>query len=72
MCREIQYVDWHVEVELPKQPIVGRAVVLMDEMPSPGDTIPQALRRLKAAGAPSGDVAVTHVLFADGAAPLIW
>lgn len=23
VCREIQYVDWHVEVELPKQPIVG-------------------------------------------------
>ncbi len=53
MCREIQYVDWHVEVELPKQPIVGRAVVLIEDLASSGHTISHALPRLKAAGAAS-------------------
>jgi ribose-phosphate pyrophosphokinase len=46
-------------------------VVLMDDVASSGHTVAQAARLLKAAGAASVDVAVTHALFADGAVQLI-
>ena len=74
VCRKTRHGDRHVDIELPDlpgSPFAGRAVVLMDDVASSGHTVAQAARRLKAAGAASVDVAVTHALFADGAVQLI-
>jgi ribose-phosphate pyrophosphokinase len=71
VCRKTRHGDRHVAIELPSLPIAGRSVVLMDDMASSGHTVAQAARQLKAAGAASVDVAVTHALFAAGAVQLI-
>lgn len=71
VCRKTRHGDRHVDIELPGLPVAGRAVVLMDDMASSGHTVAQAARLLKAAGAASVDVAVTHALFAGGAVQLI-
>jgi ribose-phosphate pyrophosphokinase len=51
--------------------IAGRAVVLIDDVASTGQTVAQAARLLLAAGALSVDVAVTHALFAGDALPVL-
>ena len=74
VCRKTRHGDRHVDIELPDlpgSPFAGRAVVLMDDVASSGHTVAQAARLLKAAGAASVDVAVTHALFAAGAVQLI-
>lgn len=71
VCRKTRHGDRHVDIELPDLPVAGRSVVLMDDMASSGHTVAQAARLLKAAGAASVDVAVTHALFASGAVQLI-
>jgi len=71
VCRKTRHGDRHVDIELPDLPFAGRAVVLMDDVASSGHTVAQAARLLKAAGATSVDVAVTHALFAAGAVQLI-
>jgi ribose-phosphate pyrophosphokinase len=71
VCCKTRHGDCDVDIELPDLPIAGRAVVLMDDVASSGHTLAQAARRLKAAGAASVDVAVTHALFAAGAVQLI-
>ncbi|MBW8316932.1 MAG: ribose-phosphate diphosphokinase [Hydrogenophaga sp.] len=71
VCRKLRHGDRQVDIELPDLPFTGRAVVLMDDVSSSGHTLAQAARLLKAAGAASVDVAVTHALFADGAVRLI-
>ena len=71
VCRKLRHGDREVDIELPDLPFAGRAVVLMDDVASSGHTLAQAARLLKAAGAASVDVAVTHALFADGAVRLI-
>jgi len=71
VCRKERHGDRQVDIELPDLPFTGRAVVLMDDVASSGHTLAQAARLLKAAGAASVDVAVTHALFADGAVQLI-
>ena len=71
VCRKLRHGDRQVDIELPDLPFAGRAVVLMDDVASSGHTLAQAARLLKAAGAASVDVAVTHALFADGAVRLI-
>ena len=71
VCRKTRHGDRHVDIELPDVSIAGRAVVLMDDVASSGHTVAQAARLLKAAGAASVDVAVTHALFAAGAVQLI-
>lgn len=71
VCRKTRHGDRHVDIELPDLAIAGRAVVLMDDVASSGHTVAQAARLLKAAGAASVDVAVTHALFAAGAVQLI-
>ena len=54
-------------IELPALPVAGRAVVLMDDVASTGHTVAQAARQLRAAGAASVDVAVTHALLSGDA-----
>ena len=71
VCRKLRHGDRQGDIELPDLPFTGRAVVLMDDVASSGHTLAQAARLLKAAGAASVDVAVTHALFADGAVRLI-
>lgn len=67
VCKKIRHGDRHVEVALPPVNVVGRQVVLLDDVISSGHTIAQATRQLLAAGAHSVDVAATHALFAGDA-----
>jgi ribose-phosphate pyrophosphokinase len=71
VCRKTRHGDRQVDIELPDLPVGGRAVVLMDDVASSGHTLARAAQLLRAAGAVSIDVAVTHALFADGAVALI-
>jgi ribose-phosphate pyrophosphokinase len=67
VCRKVRHGDHDVSIEMPDLPVTGRAVVLMDDVASSGQTLVQATRLLLAAGAASVDVAVTHALFAGDA-----
>ncbi len=67
VCRKTRHGDRHVNIELPALDVSGRNVVLMDDVASSGHTVAEAARLLKAAGAASVDLAVTHALFAPGA-----
>jgi ribose-phosphate pyrophosphokinase len=65
VCAKVRHGDHAVEIELPPVTVAGRAVVLLDDMASTGHTVAQAARLLRAAGAATVDVAVTHALFSD-------
>ncbi len=67
VCRKTRHGDLDVDIELPDLSVAGRAVVLLDDVASSGQTLARAAQRLLAAGAASVDAAVTHALFADGA-----
>jgi ribose-phosphate pyrophosphokinase len=68
VCRKQRRGDRDVSVTLADDAIVrGRAAVLLDDMASTGHTVARAAAALRAAGAASVDVAVTHALFADDA-----
>lgn len=67
VCAKRRHGDRGVDIELPSQPMAGRAVVLIDDMASTGQTLACAAALLRAAGALSVDVAVTHALFVEGA-----
>lgn len=71
VCRKTRHGDRDVDIELPDLPVAGRAVVLMDDVASSGHTLARAATRLRAAGARSVDVAVTHALFVPGAVQLV-
>jgi len=62
VCTKERHGDRSVTIQLPSVNVQGRAVVLLDDMASTGHTLVQATRLLKAAGAASVDVAVTHAL----------
>jgi len=66
-CVKQRHGDRHVTIALPAVPVAGRAVVLLDDVASSGQTLVEATRLLRAAGAASVDVAVTHALFAGDA-----
>ena len=71
VCRKTRHGDCEVDIELPDVPVAGRVVVLMDDVASSGHTLARAAVKLRAAGAASVDVAVTHALFAPGAVQLV-
>jgi len=60
--------DRDVSLTLPEGlDVRGRSTVLVDDVASSGVTLERAAQRLRAAGAASVDVAVTHALFDDAA-----
>lgn len=72
VCDKVRHDDRDVEIALPAgAAVAGRAVVLLDDVASSGHTLARAATVLRAAGAVSVDVAVTHALFAGDALDLI-
>lgn len=71
VCSKIRHGDRQVDIALPEVAVRGRAVVLLDDVASSGQTLARAAALLLAAGAASVDVAVTHALFAAGALEVI-
>ncbi len=67
VCRKLRHGDRSVAVELPAMAVVGRQVVVLDDVASTGHTVARAAQQLLAAGAASVDVAVTHALFSGDA-----
>ncbi|MDE2594714.1 MAG: ribose-phosphate diphosphokinase [Burkholderiales bacterium] len=71
VCTKTRLGDHTVEITLPALSFQDRAVVLLDDVASSGQTLATATKLLLAAGAASVDVAVTHALFADQAMAVI-
>ncbi len=72
VCRKTRHGDHAVDIELPAGlAVAGKAVVLLDDVASTGQTLARAAGLLLQAGAASVDVAVTHALFAGDALALI-
>ena len=71
VCTKERHGDTSVEIQLPPLSVVGRQVVLLDDVASSGRTLAVAARLLLQAGAQSVDVAVTHALFAGDALDVI-
>ena len=67
VCHKLRHGDRAVEVALPDVAVMGRQVVLLDDVASTGHTVARAAKLLLGAGAASVDVAVTHALFAGDA-----
>jgi len=68
VCTKQRFGDHEVRVALPAGlALAGRAVVLMDDVASTGNTLVEAATAALAAGARSVDVAVTHGLFVGDA-----
>lgn len=62
VCRKRRRGDRQVEIALPSLSVMGREVVLLDDVASTGGTLIAATRGLRAAGAARVAVAVTHAL----------
>lgn len=71
VCTKVRSGDHDVKVVLPPVDVAGRAVVILDDVASTGQTVAAAARLLRAAGAASIDAAVTHAVFTPQALALM-
>ena len=67
IAAKTRHSDRDVDIDLPQTQVNGRAVVLVDDMASTGNTLAATARQLAQAGAARVDVLVTHALFRDDA-----
>lgn len=72
VCRKTRHGDREVDIVLPELSWSGKAVVLMDDVASSGQTLIRTAQMLHAAGVDSVDVAVTHALLDDEALQRIY
>jgi len=71
IAHKVRHSDHAVSISLPEVDIVGRTVVLVDDVVSTGHTVAETAAALKAAGASRVDCLVTHPLLAPGAEQLL-
>jgi len=67
VCKKIRTGDRDVEITLPEIDLQGRAVVLVDDVASSGQTLAVAIKKCLLRDAKHVDVLVTHALFASDA-----
>ena len=67
VCDKRRTGDREVQVSLPEISLLGRPVVLVDDMASTGQTVVAAASQCLDAGASRVDIFVSHALFVDGA-----
>jgi len=67
VARKQRLGDRDVRIELPDLPVVGRNVVLVDDVASTGHTLAAAAQKLADHGAASVSTLVTHALFVEDA-----
>lgn len=63
VCNKVRTGDRQVEIELPEIDLKNRAVVIVDDVASSGQTLMVATRKCLENGAMQVDVLVTHALF---------
>ncbi|MES0328502.1 MAG: ribose-phosphate diphosphokinase [Gammaproteobacteria bacterium] len=66
-CNKIRTGDKNVEITLPEINLDGRAVILVDDMVSSGQTLSVAISECLSKNSKHVDVLVTHALFANNA-----
>jgi ribose-phosphate pyrophosphokinase len=71
VCTKQRHGDRCLDIALPICDLVGKEVVILDDVASSGHTLATAAALALAAGAASVDVAVTHALLAGDALELI-
>jgi ribose-phosphate pyrophosphokinase len=67
VCHKQRLGDHDVQVAMPGAEVLGRAVVILDDVASTGRTLAAAARGALSQGAATVDVAVTHALFVGDA-----
>ena len=67
VCKKIRTGDQKVEIILPEINLYERAVIIVDDVASSGQTLTTAVRQCLLKNAKHVDVLVTHALFADNA-----
>jgi len=67
VCKKIRKGDRHVEIALPEIILEGRAVVIVDDVASSGQTLAVAAKKCLVKKAKHVDVLVSHALFAGDA-----
>ncbi len=67
VCKKVRAGDRDVEITLPEINLQDRAVVLVDDVASSGQTLAVAIKQCLSKNAKHVDVLVTHALFADDA-----
>ena len=65
IARKIRHGDRDVSIELPRIDLHDRAVIIIDDIASTGNTLATAARKLVASGAYTVSALVTHALFTN-------
>lgn len=67
VASKLRHGDRDVSVELPSLDLRNRAVIIIDDIASTGNTLATAARKIAACGANTVSALVTHALFTDNA-----